>query len=653
MTGSPIPQEQPSPESIGISTAPLLAPTNQLNLDLPESGIRLEYPGRLSVRRILGKLQPRSQNILKEFCAGSKQAKLENLLIEGDNLQVMASLYRYRGQVDLIIADPPYNTGNDFRYNDRWNDDPNDPDPGQLVTSDDGARHTKWMRFMAPRLEMMKAMLRPGGVCAVCIDERELFRLGMLMDDTFGESNRLAIINWQKSYSAKNDSAHVSTATEYVLVYARVRDKAKTGLLERTEAMNARYRSIDGDPHVWRSGDLGAKPHPKPEDYGIQSPFTGMIHYPAGNGRWRRKKSEIKKALEAYGSQYVEIADPNATLPSLVLKGTVLLNNELDTAPKIVAEAAKRAHHFRETEIWPEVIFLDGGLGRPSLKRYLKDVKQGKVPLTFWADEEYEEPLTLGSQSWVHAESGHSQAGITELAEIIGPKHGFETVKPLKLITKIIQLWCPSNGLVLDPFAGSGTTGHAILKMNHDTGSSRKFILIEQSRPERGDPYARTLTAERLKRVISGKWDKSQQAPLAGGFTFKTSSTQIDHDAVLAMQREEMVDLILMSHWDSKTRKGPMLETLTHKGFKYLVAKDISDNGYFLVWDGPHAKTPLSVEIMTEIIKEAADEGLKQPYHVYARTSHLMAKNIIFYQIPDEILRRIGFHEDISDEVQE
>src|SRR6266487_7128881 len=95
----------------------------------------------------------------------------------------MSSLYQYHGKVDLILADPPYNTGKDFRYNDRWNEDPNDPDLGELVGPDDAGRHTKWMRFMWPRLKVMYDMLKPGGVLAICIDSRELFRLGAMLDD--------------------------------------------------------------------------------------------------------------------------------------------------------------------------------------------------------------------------------------------------------------------------------------------------------------------------------------------------------------------------------------------------------------------------------------------------------------------------------------
>ena len=156
--------------------------------------------------------------------------------------------------------------------------------------SDDPARHTKWMKFMYPRLQMMKSMLRPSGVLAICIDHRELFHLGQMLDELFGEENRLAIINWQKSYSPRSDKSHVSTATEYVLVYAKDEGRARTQLLPREADMDARYQARDGDVRVWKSGDLSAGKAAKnqPMVYAIQSPFTGVLHYPPEGRCWSR-----------------------------------------------------------------------------------------------------------------------------------------------------------------------------------------------------------------------------------------------------------------------------------------------------------------------------------------------------------------------------
>jgi adenine-specific DNA-methyltransferase len=223
------------------------------------NGVALTFSGKRTAQEISRRVRPRVTRREPKLHVGPPEQQAKNLLIEGENLQAMVTLYKYRSQVDLIVTDPPYNTGQNFRYNDKWDEDPNDPDLGTIVTKEDGSRHTKWIKAMMPRLQMMKAMLKPSGIIAMCIDENELFHLGMLMDEIFDE-NRLAIINWQKAHSSKNDSRHVSKATEYVLVYAKDKEAARTRLLPRNEAMNRSFRNPDGDPE----GDWVAKDPQRP-----------------------------------------------------------------------------------------------------------------------------------------------------------------------------------------------------------------------------------------------------------------------------------------------------------------------------------------------------------------------------------------------------
>ncbi|WP_270260719.1 DNA methyltransferase [Kocuria marina] len=213
----------------------------ELLAEKAEGGVKIQFSGKTNARKLARKVRPRVQRSFPDYSVGSHDQQARNLVIEGDNLQAMTTLYRERGQVDLIVADPPYNTGNGFRYNDRWDEDPNDPGLGEFVSEEDAAKHTKWMRFMLPRLQMMKSMLKPSGILAICIDHRELFHLGQMLDELFGETNRIAIINWQKSYAPKSHDGHISTATEYVLIYARQVERAKTGLLDRAAATDAKY----------------------------------------------------------------------------------------------------------------------------------------------------------------------------------------------------------------------------------------------------------------------------------------------------------------------------------------------------------------------------------------------------------------------------
>lgn len=610
------------------------------------AGVNLSFPGKVLARQLGRRVRPRNQRTVKAYSAGDEHARSRNLVLEGDNLQALASLYRERGQIDMILTDPPYNTGGDFRYNDKWDQDPNDPDMGEFVGSDDPAKHTKWMKFMYPRLQMMRAMLKPSGVLAICIDSRELFHLGQMLDELFGEDNRLAIINWQKSYSPRSDNRHVSTATEYVLVYAKNEAVARTGLELRTESMDSRYTNRDGDRKVWKPGDYSGPKALTHQGmvYGIQSPFTGEVHYPPAGRCWVFPLSDTKRFIEQWGAKYeLRTLDDAATRAAIIgvseekvrAVKALMLKTPLDQAKEHAAEKQAAGP-------WPKIYFGVKGTARPQQKRYLEDVKKGRVPMTYWADEDVEDPEVLGDVSWDHEDSGHSQTGVTELTNVVGIGHGFETVKPMKLITKLIQIWCPPGGTVLDPFAGSGTTGHAVLSLNHDQGADRRFILIEQGRPESGDSYAKTLTVDRLKRIVEGRWaDGKKHTPLDGGFTFKSLEKKVDAKTLLLMERDEMIDTVIASHSSTGSRRLAVLIPVDEP-YTYLVAKNASNEGIFLVWSGAGSNTDLTEAAYEAITEEAEAEGLADVYHVYSRRNLIVTDDVIWYQIPDRILSDFG-----------
>lgn len=665
-----------------------------------DPGVRITFAGKTSARQIARRVQPRVTQRVTKHCIGSEDEQSRNHIYEGENLQAMTTLYRYRGQVDLIVTDPPYNTGEDFRYNDRWDEDPNDPDLGPLVRADDGARHTKWMKFMLPRLSVMRDMLKPSGVLAICIDQRELFRLGLMLDELFGESNRLGIINWQKT-TAKNDAAHVSSTTEYVLVYAKDLEFCRTGLMDRSKKADSRFGQVDNDPEPWKQGDASGKGDHDHASmvYGIQSPFTGRIHYPTEGRHWAYEQPTMKLWLEAWGSQYVAVdVEPPQQIAAVYerarqfrgakkkkkaaakVKGRAAAHNgrkseismpkcllvkgaeglrfdaegwpvdargrRLDLATnKALKKAQRAAQRVLEAGAWPRLFFGRDGTSKPMLKIYKKDVKAGTVPTTFWgADElgEDTEPTQLDTVSWPMQVTGRSREGVEELDAILGRGHGFQTVKPMKLIQNIIQIWCPPTGLVLDPFAGSGTTAHAVLRLNAESGASRRFILCEQGRPERGDAYARSLTAERVKRVITGEWATGRATPLSGGFRFVTLKSRVDAKALLELERDEMMDVVLASHFDTGRRGGPMLVSMSREGYRYLMARNAENEGFYLVWEGAD-KTPVFNEaVYDSVVREAQRAGLKPIYHVYARISHFQSDDVRFYQIPSQILVDFG-----------
>lgn len=517
-----------------------------------DDGIVLSYAGKAEPWQITRMIKPKITQSIPDLSVGTEEHRSKNMIVEGENLSAMITLYKYRGQVDLIVTDPPYNADRDFRYNDKWDVNPDNPELGDIVMSDDGSKHSKWLRFMSPRIYMMKEMLKQNGVLAICIDHRELYRLGILMDEIFGEKNRVGIINWQKAYSPKSDSTHISTATEYVLIYAKDIDRAKTGLEKRTELMNSRYTNDDKDPEGdWSSSDSAAKEVRATGSFAIQSPFTGELFYPYGdplNAHWVSATKYMKEWLEGWGSKYEEkdigdnivLTDKNGKqikAKALVLKGCDFENGKVINSQKILDVAKKNATNIYQNEVWPRLYFTDNGNGGPRLKRYLKEVKQGKVSWTWWASDDFDEPLVLDSVSWPHAESGHSQSGIKELDQVVGKGHNFETVKPLKLIKKIIHLWCKGDGIVMDPFAGSGTTGQAVIELNKESNVDRRFILIEQGNTDKGDHYAKTLTADRLKRVITGDWAIGKQKPHDSGFCYiQIQKQHVDAVAVIALE---------------------------------------------------------------------------------------------------------------------
>jgi adenine-specific DNA-methyltransferase len=613
-----------------------------------EEGIRITFQGKDVAKRIARKVQPRTSRTIAKYSIGTEEQQARNLIIEGENLQAMTTLYRDRGQVDLILTDPPYNTGRGFRYNDKWDEDPNDPDLGDEVTLEDTGRHTKWMRFMWPRLKVMKDMLKPSGVLAICIDHRELFRLGAMLDELFDEENRLAIINWQKSYAPKSDKTHVSTATEYVLVYAKRESRAHTAALPRTEVANARYKNADGDARLWKGGDAmgpDAKGH-QGMVYGVQSPFTGEVFYPTHGNHWRSDKREVKVWLEQWGAKYVERQLDDGEKRAGIIG---LPEGEIRKVKALVivgssAAAAKAAKMVLKTGPWPRLYFGQKGTGRPQLKNYLEDVKQGFVPMTYWANEDYASHLEMDAVSWAHQQSGHSQTGIDELDAIVGSGHGFDTVKPLRLFEKIVQIWCPPDGLVMDPFAGSGTAAHAVLRLNHQSGSTRRFIVMEQGRPERGDPYARSLLANRLRRAVTGDWASGHKPPLHSGYRFCQLQKTVDARALLEMERDEMTDVVIASHYDINKRGGPSLVLMTTEGYDFLVARNGSDEGFYLIWDGSPTPPVFDADVYARVVNEAVKAQLKPAYHVYARFNLFQSDDVRFYQIPDQILLDFGLN---------
>jgi len=411
-----------------------------------------------------------------------------NLIIHGDNLEALKSLLpMYAGKVDCIFIDPPYNTGNEgWTYSDNVNSPvikkwfSENP-----VGIDDGLRHDKWCCMMWPRLRLLKELLAPGGTIWITIDDVESGRLRQMLDDIFGEENFVATVCWQKKYATANDTVDFSDMHDFVHVYVNERPisnhkqgRAVLARLERTEAQNALYRNPDSDSRgPWMSGDYTCN---KTAD---ERP---ALFYPIEN---------------PYTKEQVW---PNR---ARVWRTTVGKHAELE----------------RDNRIWWGE---NGENDAPRLKRFLSEVGG-----------------TVASTWWPHEFAGHTDEAKKLLRAIFGEQQDpFATPKPLRLLRRILDLAIgdKEDAIVLDSFAGSGTTAHAVLAGEYP-GS--KFIMVEM------EPYADSLTAERVRRVMRGySFVGAQRQTL---FERRLTWTEIknadslkqDVKAVKAMQESEFDDI--------------------------------------------------------------------------------------------------------------
>ena len=411
--------------------------------------------------------------------------KTQNLMIEGDNLEVLKLLQKsYAGKVKLIYIDPPYNTGKDFVYPDNFQDNiknylelTGQVEGGQKISSNSeasGRFHTDWLNMMYPRLKLARNLLTEDGVIFVSIDDNETANLRLAFDEIFGGENFVATVLWQKVYAPKSSAKHFSEDHDYILVYAKNANTWRPVLLARTDEQNAVYRNPDNDPRgVWRPNNLAARNYYSKGTYSIRCPSGRVVEGPPSGSYWRVSEEKFW---------------------------------ELD----------------KDNRIW----WGDAGNNVPAPKIFLSEVKEGRVPQTLW----------------FYKDVGHNQESKRELLQLLPMSSSdsvFETPKPTRLIRRILEIATADNenDLILDFFAGSGTTGHAVMAENSADGGNRRFICVQL--PTQLESPANLqdgailytiaeLTEERLRRA--GRKIREENPMFAGdlGFrVFKLASSNI------------------------------------------------------------------------------------------------------------------------------
>ena len=434
----------------------------------------------------------------------------ENLFIEGDNLDALKLLQEnYLGKVKMIYIDPPYNTGNDFIYDDDFAENTEeflirsnqvDEDGNRLIanTESNGRFHSDWLSMIYSRLRLARNLLTDDGVIFISIDDSEQANLKKICDEIFGDRNFVDTLIWKKLYGGKNDAKWFTHYHDYILVYTKNKLSWYPNLLPRSDKQNDRYKNPDNDPRgVWKSADF-TQFGPTPNCvYEIETP-NGSKYYPTEGKRW----------ITTY-DKYLKLREDN--------------------------------------RLW---FGMDGG-NIPSQKRYLSEVKQGISQSTFLD----------------YSEVGHSDEANKELKNILGGKY-FDYPKPTRLLQRLLHLGTKDNDLILDFFAGSGTTAHAVMQLNAEDNGNRKFICVQL--PEKTDEKSEAfkagystiaeITKERIRRASSQILQNlDENKPLDVGFrVLKIDSSNMKD----IYYQPEKLDKTMLDHMVSHIKEDRTAEDL-------------------------------------------------------------------------------------------
>ena len=366
-----------------------------------------------------------------------------HILIEGDNLNALTALsYTHEGKIDVIYIDPPYNTGNkDFVYNDKF------------IGEDDSYRHSKWLSFMEKRLKIARQLLSDKGVIFISIDDNELANLKMLCDSIFEENNFIAKFDWRKKTGA-NDAKDIAVVTESILLYAKNRDfTIESNIWKRDEDSINQKRYKFEDEFVETRGkfyydtlDRGGLQYSDSMNYGIEAPDGGII-YPNGRSTfvndgwiWKWGQEKIKWGIENKFLEFVKSKKSEGSAYTIKYKVYQFVDNEGN-----IREKAGRA--------------------------YMNLIM---------------EPI--------------NQVGNSEMKELFNNKTPFSNPKPTGLINYLLKTTKCEDSIILDFFAGSGTTLHATMQLNVEDGGHRQCILVTNNE----NNICEEVTYERNKRVIEG-----------------------------------------------------------------------------------------------------------------------------------------------------
>ena len=436
-----------------------------------------------------------------KFCPEkSKNADTtENIYIEGDNLEALKLLRQnYYNSIKMIYIDPPYNTGNDFVYNDDYSMSQEESDIAEGVVDELGERYTKnqkstnkfharWLNEMYPRLKLAKDLLTDDGVIFISMDDNEIDNLKKLCNEIFGDENFIAQVIWERAYSPINLMKHFSPSHDYILCYAKNIESAICNGIPRSDEANERYSNPDDDPRgAWKPSDLSVGPAVQENIYPITTPSGRVVEPPAGRS-WSLSRKAFRERLQ-------------------------------------------------DNRIW----FGSSGDNVPAMKRFLSELrKTGVTPMTIWK----------------YTEVDHSQGATQKLAKLFNGKKFFDYPKSVLLIERCLQLYTDKNCLILDFFSGSATTAHAVMQLNAEDGGNRKFIMVqlEEKTDEKSEAHKAgynticEIGEERIRRAGDKIKAEHPDADIDIGFkVFEIANTNIKWNELEL--KDEQIDFANLSN---------------------------------------------------------------------------------------------------------
>ncbi len=527
-------------DSLGQMSAPELRRLLTEHLTRQKLGLywerdAIEHDKALNANVVLPRLVPEWSHT-PEGCT-----EHQNLIIEGDNFDSLRLLRAtHAGKVRVIYIDPPYNTGNkDWVYNDSY------------VGQNDRWRHSQWLEFLYQRLTLARDLLSSDGVIMVSINDENRARLELLMDEIF-PGRRLGTIVWRTRQGSNADQqCFLSVDHEHVLVYGNPGFAFKG--FDKSYEM---YSNPDGDPRGdWRTSDLtlGFSYKERPNlYYPLVDPKTG-IHYPPNPDRIWVYASETRlkpgqtlqaKSMEEFGRLGQILFPQDQRVETWHTLEDLLKAIDAGDVPRSGKTPILR-RDLPELEQW---VGKPVGFGRPQFKRYKADLRNQTQPLSSWIVPSFEEGTY---EAEANLTSATNQEGARQVAQIFGDR-AFNYAKPASLIKGLLAQAARPDDIVLDFFAGSGTTGQVVMELNAEDGGRRRFILCSSTEANDKEPaknLCRDVCAERIRRVMQGYGDKVAHSLAHGGEFAYLQLDKLDAaDVALDATADHATTLLTLRH---------------------------------------------------------------------------------------------------------